>query len=112
MALNGYAGSPSITDCLGKQACRGGLAPHVCKLRHCLHVFAGLGPVNARVHVTNTIDAEIIIGTVIIIAQDEHSSNQFPFNSSTICKLEALSRSNSVPLPCAALHCCACPASM
>ena len=84
------------------------MAPHVCKVHHCIHVFAGLGPVNARGHVTNTTDAEMIVGMVVTIAQDEHSSNQFPLNSSTSRKSEALSRSNSLPLLCAAIHCCAC----
>ena len=106
----GYAGSRSITDCLGKQVCRGSMAPHVCKVRHCIHVSAGLGPVNACRNVRNATDAEIINDMVITIAQDdhEHSSNQFSVSPSTSRKSEALSRSNLVPLLCTAVHCRAC----
>ena len=43
------------------------MARHVCKMRHCIHVYAGSGPVN----VMNTTDAEIPFYIVITIAKDE-----------------------------------------
>ena len=82
-ALKGFAGSRSITDYLGKQDCRCGMAPHVCRLRRCIHVYAGLRPVNARRNLMNTTDAEFFFAMFSTIAQDEHSSNQFPVNSGT-----------------------------